>query len=497
MTNLEEVLDRAAGSEPVGFGPEEVRRRVRRRSRARRAGAAMVAVPVLVGAGMWGATRLTDDPAVRVEVADGDGDGGAGFNGGLDGRWTPVAYIAVTVGSVLDPYIEFEDGGSLRGDDGCTPFTASWSLEGDRLVIDRFEAGPSECELPSDTMLIEILRDDPTVGPPELVPGSLELRSGRGFVTFERDEPGSAVTWSTTAPSQRGEPPTTLEPGGAPARWVGHDEDQRLVVVDTDSGEVLRVLETFDDADRFTERTGEPLAGGSFLGDITVSPDGATTYWERCCEPAPGAIFRAPLDGGEPEQVTLGAFPALSPDGSQLAVVELQWITVVDLATGDVRRITAGADRGPSALANPAWSPDGSTLAYEQYDDDLEHGQVMVLDVESATSLEEARVLTRADAGGTPTLPTFDRAGRLHIVRQQGSAAFAGGEPGGPAEAVVLDAGSGAVISRRQLDAAVSEQDHDPTGSYLLRTFVDGSVEYRTLDGAPVTLATGYLAASW
>lgn len=219
------------------------------------------------------------------------------------------------------------------------------------------------CELPSDTMLIEILRDNPTVGPPERVPGSLELRSERGFVTFERAVPGLPVTSSTTEPSPSREPTTTIEPGGVPARWVGHDEEHRLVVVDTDSGEALRVLETFDDADVFTEETGEPLAAGSFLGDITVSPDGGTVYWERCCEPAPGVIFRAPVDGGEPEQVTLGAFPALSPDGSQLAVVELQWITVVDLATGDARRFTAGGDRGPSALANPAWSPDGATLA--------------------------------------------------------------------------------------------------------------------------------------
>lgn len=53
------------------------------------------------------------------------------------------------------------------------------------------------------------------------------------------------------------------------------------------------------------------------------------------------------------------------------------------------------------------------------------------------------------------------------------------------------------MVSRRTLRAAVSEQDHDRSGSYVLRTFVDGRVEHRTLDGQPVTLATGYLAASW
>lgn len=120
-----------------------------------------------------------------------------------------------------------------------------------------------------------------------------------------------------------------------------------------------------------------------------------------------------------------------------------------------------------------------------------------MLDIEAASSLDDARVLVSADTTGTPMLPTFDRTGRLHIVRQQGALAQPGGEPSGPAEAAVLDPATGVVISRRALTAAASEQDHDPTGSYLLRTFVDGSVEYRTLDGEPVTLANGYLAASW
>lgn len=71
------------------------------------------------------------------------------------------------------------------------------------------------------------------------------------------------------------------------------------------------------------EEVGEPFAGGSFLGAIAVGPDRRSVYYERCCEPAPGMVFRVDVDGGEPQRVTDGAFPALSPDGSRLAVVEL------------------------------------------------------------------------------------------------------------------------------------------------------------------------------
>lgn len=123
------MLERAAGSEPLGFGTDQVRRRVRRRSRARRAGAAMVVLPVLVVAGLWGATAVTDDPTERVEVADG---GNEGIGGGLGGRWTPIAYSAVTVGSLLDPYVEFGDGGRSAVTTAAppSPRRGPWSATG-------------------------------------------------------------------------------------------------------------------------------------------------------------------------------------------------------------------------------------------------------------------------------------------------------------------------------------------------------------------------------
>lgn len=121
----------------------------------------------------------------------------------------------------------------------------------------------------------------------------------------------------------------------------------------------------------------------------------------------------------------------------------------------------------------------------------------MVLDVETACSLDDARQVATADPDGTPMLPSFDREGRLHVVRQQRGGTAPGGVLEGSAGAVVLDAETGARVSRRPLRTAVSEQVHDPTGRFLIRTFVDGSVQHRDAEGAPVVLGEGSLAAAW
>ena len=274
---------------------------------------------------------------------------------------------------------------------------------------------------------------------------------------------------------------------------MGHDENQRLVVVDTASGQVLRVLAQFDDPDTFVEETGEPFAGGSFLGAFALSPDGRTVYWERCCEPAPGTVFRAPVEGGEPEQVVNGAYPAISPDGSRLAVVVLQWIAVVDLRTGESTRFAASEESSPAELTNITWSPDGRSVVFEQYGNAPGEGRVMVLDVDDAASLDDARSVVAANDDGTPMFPTFDGQGRLHVVRQQ--RLHAGVD--GPAQALVVDPDTGTEVSRRPLATAVAHQGHDASGTYLIRTFVDGVVQYRTTGGEPVTLAGGYRAGVW
>jgi dipeptidyl aminopeptidase/acylaminoacyl peptidase/CubicO group peptidase (beta-lactamase class C family) len=170
-----------------------------------------------------------------------------------------------------------------------------------------------------------------------------------------------------------------------------------------DGTRLVYVVRTLDaEADRPVDRLwtvptagGDPrrLTGGPADSSPRWSPDGSRLAFLRAGD-GPGQVWLLPADGGEPEQVTtldLGAgTPVWSPDGSRIAfsapvddaprgtgplvadrldyqadgagmigAVRLQ-LHVLDLATGDCRRLT----EGPEHAGDPAWSPDGTTLAF-------------------------------------------------------------------------------------------------------------------------------------
>lgn len=134
------------------------------------------------------------------------------------------------------------------------------------------------------------------------------------------------------------------------------------------------------------------------------SPDGTRIAFLRAAD-GPAQLWLLPADGGEPEQVTtlpLGAgSPVWRPDGAEIAFsapVDLaadegdddaargrragapvvadrldfkadgagllrtlrKHVHVLDVASGDVRQVTAGDWHA----GDPAWSPDGALLAF-------------------------------------------------------------------------------------------------------------------------------------
>jgi WD40 repeat protein len=107
-----------------------------------------------------------------------------------------------------------------------------------------------------------------------------------------------------------------------------------------------------------------------------VSPDGTRIAFVRGVGGHP-AIFLAEIDGSRARQVTglpgqpgcaCGSFdPAWSPDGTQLAYTGTsdagnRDVFVLDVGTGDARRVTHW--HGDSFESSPAWSADGRTIAF-------------------------------------------------------------------------------------------------------------------------------------
>jgi imidazolonepropionase-like amidohydrolase len=101
--------------------------------------------------------------------------------------------------------------------------------------------------------------------------------------------------------------------------------------------------------------------------DIALFPDDGGVLFTLL-----GHLYRIPPEGGEAEPLTAGPFyhkePAISPDGRKIAFVSDRGgdgdnLFVLDLGSGEVVRLTSESEAG-----RPAWSPDGTRIAYLAYE---------------------------------------------------------------------------------------------------------------------------------
>lgn len=103
-----------------------------------------------------------------------------------------------------------------------------------------------------------------------------------------------------------------------------------------------------------------------------VSPDGRTIVVAHeipSFEPGLSVLALLPIDGGSPEWLTeprVVRDPAWSPDGSRIAFAGSPGgpfgIYVFDFDTGDIELVPGTDD---NSVGHPTWSPDGTTIAFE------------------------------------------------------------------------------------------------------------------------------------
>ena len=111
--------------------------------------------------------------------------------------------------------------------------------------------------------------------------------------------------------------------------------------------------------------------GRQIVESVRPSPDGLWLVYDSDVS-GNSDIWRLPLAGGAPEQLTNDSrfefSPDMSPDGREIAYHAFQdgsrEIFVKELESGMVTQLTSGSEYSEVA---PRWSPDGSSLVYGNY----------------------------------------------------------------------------------------------------------------------------------
>jgi len=203
------------------------------------------------------------------------------------------------------------------------------------------------------------------------------------------------------------------------------------------------------------------------------------------------SIYTMSADGSGVRRVTTGTEPAFSPSGDMLAFTRVPnedrseiWVSAPD---GSGARRLVGAGRGYDGVSSPAWSPDGSAIAFAHFTLSEKRGLVTSIEVvgrdgggRRAVVTVDPRALEAAYA------PAWTRDGRLVYTRTRATKA---GDYAFELRSVAADGSGDALFMRDAAYAAFS-----PDGTRL--AFSDSSTENGQTCGSDECYPNGELAVA-
>jgi WD40 repeat protein len=320
---------------------------------------------------------------------------------------------------------------------------------------------------------------------------------------------GSAQGASSPLPSASSQPSATAT-HRAPARppgIVAVTKHGALVLLNPVSGQITRTL-----------------VPGNVLGDeVSTTADGGTVYFAArhgCL----GEIESVPAGGGTVTAIGPGTLPAISPDGSRLAMattppptsrctpaqgdITTNYTLVIKALSAGTQAVypmlPPGQSTGlPAPISHLSWSPDGSTLAVSIESVQDNEGWNLIL-MDPATARDYL-----SGPGDQPVPATGDPDAKRSYLREgvylpNGnlfvSRACCAGFPVHNTSRLMWEVTPAGAL-RHQVAIGFASLDHDSlavsrNGQWLL--YLAGGTLYVSHHGRkPVQAATGLIAATW
>lgn len=314
----------------------------------------------------------------------------------------------------------------------------------------------------------------------------------------------------TAQPSSASQATPTKSAGQKPARppaIVAVTKAGALVVLNPADGSVTRTL----------------VPGGVLGDEISVAPDGSAVYYavHSGCR---GEVLSVPLAGGSPTVISKGTLPAISPDGTRLALVNGPSVTpgcvpstsdVGQKYTMVIRTLSSGTQAVypmlppgqssglPAPISHLSWSPDSLSIAVSiAAVQDNEGWNVELINLATAKDYLSGTGVQQLPATGDPQArisylreAVYLPDGNLFVSR----ACCAGFPVHNKSRLMWEVSPSGTLV--HQVAIGFADLDHTSlavshSGAWLL--YLAGTTLYVSHHGSkPGQLATGLIAATW